>query len=75
MPHFNMCISSPVNAIEDVYVSLWHFVKTKMASKMADSRFIMNAIFFQICIIFYFFEGSDHYFSENGSYKYTFVIF
>ena len=55
-----MHISSPINAIEDVYVTLGHFVKIKLASKMADSRFIMEmAIFFQICIMFCIFEVSD----------------
>ena len=64
-----MLISSPISAIEDVYVTLGQFVKIKMAFKMADSRFIMEMPFFfslQICIIFCFFEGSDLHFSENG---------
>ena len=47
-----MHISSLVNAIEDVYGTLGHFVKIKVASKMVDSRFIMEMpYFFQICII------------------------
>ena len=33
-----MHISSPINAIEDDYVTLGYFVKTKMA----DSRFILE---------------------------------
>ena len=51
-----MHISSPINAIEDVYVTLGHFVKIKMASKMADVRFIME----MLCIISCFFEGSEN---------------
>ena len=51
-----MHISSPDNAIEDVYGTLGHFVKIKVASKMVDSRFIMEMpYFFQICIIFFAF--------------------
>ena len=50
-----MHIWSPVNAIEDVYITLEHFVKIKIASKMAHSRFIMEMpYYFQICIIFCF---------------------
>ena len=70
-----MHISSAVNAIEDDYVTLGYFVKSK------DGRFKIhfgNAIFFQICIIFCFFfsfEGPDIHFSENGLYKNTFVTF
>ena len=41
-----MHISSPINAIDDVYVTLGHFVKIKMASKMVDSRFIMEMPYF-----------------------------
>ena len=48
-----MHISSPVNAIEDVYGTWGHFVKIKVTSKMVDSRVIMEMpYFFQICIIF-----------------------
>ena len=49
-------ISSPVNALEDDYGTLGHFVKIKVASKMVDSRFIMEMPYFcfQICIIFFF---------------------
>ena len=62
-----MHISSLVNAIEDVYVTLGHFVKFKVASKMADSRFIMEMpYFFQICIIFCIFAGSDLHCQQNG---------
>ena len=41
-----MHISSPVNAIEDVYGTLGHFVKIKVAFKMVDSRFIMEMPYF-----------------------------
>ena len=54
-----MHISSPLNALEDDYGTLGHFVKIKVASKMVDSRFIMEMpyfFFFQICIIFFFFN-------------------
>ena len=61
-----MHILSPVNAIEDDYVTFGHFVKPKTASKLADSMFTFgNAILFQICIMFCFFEGPDMRFSEN----------
>ena len=63
-----MHISSPVNAIEDDYVTLGYFVK----SKMANSRFIPEmpyfsrfALFFAF-FFFFFFEGPDIHFSENG---------
>ena len=60
-------MSLPINAIEDVYVTLGHFVKIKMASKMADSRFIMKMLYFsRFAILNCFFEGSDLRFSENG---------
>ena len=68
--------SSPLNAIEGINVTLEHFVKIKMTSKMADSRFYDgNTIFFQICIIFCFLEGSYHHFSENGWYNVPFWTF
>ena len=68
-----MHISSPVNAIEDVYGTLGHFGKIKVTSKMVDSRFIMEMpyFFFQICIVFFFlffffiFEGSDPHLSAK----------
>ena len=41
-----MHISSPVNALEDVYGTLGHFAKIKVASKMVDSRFIMEMLYF-----------------------------
>ena len=41
-----MHISSPVNAIEDDYVTLGYFFKFKMASKMANSRFIWKCHIF-----------------------------
>ena len=57
-----MHISSPVNAIEDDYVTLGYFVKSKMASKMANSRFILEmpyfsrfALFFAFFFFFFFF--------------------
>ena len=62
-----MHISSPINAIEDVYVTLGQFVKIKMASKMADSRFIMKMLYFsRFAMLICFSEGSDLHFSENG---------
>ena len=61
-----MHISSPINSIEVFYVTSGHFVKIKMAFKMADSRFIMEMpYFFQICIVFRISEGSDLQLSEN----------
>ena len=53
-----MYISSPINALEDVYVTLRHFVKIKMAFKMVDSKFIIKIphFFFQICFMFCFLE-------------------
>ena len=57
-----MHISSPINAIEDVYVTLGHFIKIKMASKMADSWFIMEMPYcFQICIIFVFLKAQTSF--------------
>ena len=50
-----MHISSPINAIEDFYVTLGHFVKIKMASKMADSRFIMEMLYFSRYALFFAF--------------------
>ena len=47
-----MHISSPINAIEDIYVTLGHFVKIKMASKMADSRLIMEMPYFSRFALF-----------------------
>ena len=41
-----MHILSSINATEDVYVTLGHFVKFKMASKIADSMFIMEMPYF-----------------------------
>ena len=62
-----MHISSPINAIEYVYVTLGHFVKIKMASKMADSMFFMEISYFSTFALFFsFFVGSDLHFSENG---------
>ena len=50
-----MYISSLLNAIEELYVTLGHFVKIKVASKMADSRFIMEMpIFFRFALFFDF---------------------
>ena len=72
---FFMHISSPVNAIEDDYETLGYFVKSKMASKMANSRIILEmpyfsrfALFFAnfFFFFFFFFEDSDIHFSENG---------
>ena len=66
-----MHISSPVNAIEDDYVTLREFVKSKVASKMANSRFILEMPYFSrfalFCLLFFFFffEGPDIHFSEN----------
>ena len=37
-----MHISSSINATEDVYVTLGHFVNIEMKSKMTDSRSIME---------------------------------
>ena len=51
-----MHISSPVNALEDVYGTLGHFAKIKVASKMVDSRFIME------CCIFFFFPDLHYFF-------------
>ena len=48
-----MHISSPINTIDDFYVTLGHFVKIKMASKMADSRFIMEMQYFSRFALFY----------------------
>ena len=50
-----MHISSPINAIEDLYPSLGHFVKIKMASKMADTRFIMEMSYFSRFALFFAF--------------------
>ena len=66
-----MHISLPVNAIEDNYVILGYFVKFKMASKMANSRFILEMPYFSRFALFFFsffffFEGPDIHFSENG---------
>ena len=67
-----MHISSPVNAIEDVYGTLGHFGKINVTSKMVDSRFIMEIpYFFQILPLFFFyffffhFEGSDPHLSAK----------
>ena len=61
-----MHISLAVNAIEDVYFTLGHFVK----NKMADSRFNMEMpYFFRFALFVCFFEGSYPHFSENGWYK------
>ena len=46
-----MHISSPVNAIEDNYVTLGYFVK----SKMANSRFILEMPYFSRFAFFFFF--------------------
>ena len=72
-----MHISSPVNAIEDNYVTLGYFVKSKMASKMANSRFIFEMPYFSRFAFFFlfFFEGPDIHFSENGWCQYKFVTF
>ena len=61
-------ISSPINAIEDDNVTLGHFVKIKMASKMAESRVIMEIPYFSRFALFFFyiFEGLDLHLSENG---------
>ena len=51
-----MHISSPVNAIEDDYVTVGYFVKSKMASKMANSRFILEMPYFsRFALLFAFF--------------------
>ena len=52
-----MHISSPVNAIEDVYGTLGHFFKIKGTSKMVDSRFIMEMPYFfsRFALFFLFF--------------------
>ena len=50
-----MHILSPINAIEDFYVTLGHFVKIKMVSKMADSRFIMEMPYFSRFALFFAF--------------------
>ena len=50
-----MHISSPVNTIEDNYVTLRYFVKSKMASKMANSRFILEMPYFSRFAFFFFF--------------------
>ena len=52
-----MHISSPVNALEDDYGTLRHFVKIKVASRMVDSRFIieMPYFFFSRFAFFFFF--------------------
>ena len=47
-----MHISSPVNAIEDNYVTLGYFVK----SKMANSRFILEIPYFSRFAFFFFFS-------------------
>ena len=63
-----MHISSPVNAIEDVYGTLGHFVKIKVAFKMVDSRFIMEMPYFfsRFALFFFFiFEGSDLHLSAK----------
>ena len=61
-----MHISSPVTAIENVYVTLGHFVKIKVASKMADSRVIMEMPYFpELHYFLQFFEGSDLHLSEK----------
>ena len=72
-----MHISSPVNAIEDNYVTLGYFVKSKMATKMANSRFILEMPYFSrfAFFFFFFFEGPDIHFSENGWCQYKFVTF
>ena len=54
-------IYAPINAIEDVYVTLGHFVKIKMASKMADSRFMMEMSYFSRFAV-----DLDLHFSDNG---------
>ena len=66
-------ISSPVNAIEDVYGTLGHFVKIKVTSKMVDSRFIMEMPYFfsdlhyyyYFFFFFFIFEGSDLHLSAK----------
>ena len=66
-----MHILSPVNAIEDVYVTLGHFVKIKVVSKMADSKFIMEMpnffpdLHFFFFFFFFIFEGSDLHLSAK----------
>ena len=50
-----------VNALEDVYGTLGHFAKIKVASKMVDSRFIMEMPYFfpdlhYFFLFFFFFE-------------------
>ena len=52
-----MHISSPVNAIEDVYGTLGHFVKIKVTSKMVDSRFVMEMPYFfsRFALLLFFF--------------------
>ena len=68
-----MHISSPVNAIEDVYGTLGHFVKIKVTSKMVDSRFIMempyfcfpDLHFFFFFFFFFIFEGLDLHLSAK----------
>ena len=64
-----MHISPQINALERFYVILGHIVKIKMASKMADSRFIMEMPYFSRFALY----DTDLHLSENGLYKYKFV--
>ena len=61
-------IYAPITAIEDVYVTVGHFVKIKMASKMADSRFNMEMPYFSRFALFFvcFLKASNLHLSENG---------
>ena len=59
-----MHISSPINAIEDVYVTLGHFVKIKVASKIQDSLWKCR-IFPDLQYVLHF-ESSDLHLSETN---------
>ena len=58
-------ISSPVNAIEDSYVTFGHFVKIKRASKIADSRFIMEMPYFPRFALFFIFLEPQNFICQK----------
>ena len=70
-----MHISSPVNAIEDVYGTWGHFGKIKVTSKMVESRFVMEMPYFfpDFHYVFAFLKAQTFICQQNGWSKYKFV--
>ena len=67
-----MHISSPINATEDVYVTLGHFVK----DGIQDGRFKVhygNVDLSKFALFFAFLMAQTFVCQENGLYKYKFI--